>query len=58
MELRICPGIEKLYRLALVDGDEFSTLSEHDTPDEAVAAKQRARSAADEATLSLKRIAA
>ena len=42
MELRICPGIGRMYRLALIDGDEFTALSEHDTPEEACAAKLRA----------------
>ena len=33
MELRITPGFNKLYRLALIGpGDCFQSLSEHDTP--------------------------
>lgn len=41
MELRICSGIEKLYRLAFLDTDgTFLTLSEHDDADSAVAAKR------------------
>jgi hypothetical protein len=58
MELRICPGINKLYRLALVEGDDsFTTLSEHDTPAQAVMAKFRAEVAADLAELRLAHIA-
>lgn len=59
MELRICPGIEKMYRLALVEADDsFSTLSEHDTPAQAIAARDRARLAADQAAHDLRKIAA
>ncbi|MNT62016.1 hypothetical protein D3C72_1997030 [compost metagenome] len=58
MELRICPGIEKLYRLALVEGDDFTVLSEHDCEAEAINARTRARMAAEQATRDLERIAA
>lgn len=41
MELRICPGIAKLYRLAFIDTDgSFLTISEHDDADGAVDAKR------------------
>jgi hypothetical protein len=49
MELRICPGIRRVYRLALVDGDNFTTLSEHDTAAEAINARTRVRVAAEQA---------
>lgn len=59
MELRIAPGLTSPYRLALVEQDDtFTTLSEHDTPDAAVAAKRRAERAADCADMLLRRIAA
>lgn len=50
MELRICPGIAKPYRLALVEGGDFTTLSEHDSMDDAVfAMKSLERSRLDAA---------
>lgn len=51
MELRICPGIRRIYRLALVEDDGgFFTLSEHDDMDDAVfAMKSLERSCADAA---------
>ena len=57
MELRICPGWNKLYRLALVGpGDRFEALSEHDTPEAAIAAKLRAQAAADDALAQLNKL--
>lgn len=57
MELRICPGWNKLYRLALVGpGDSFDTLSEHDTPEDAVAAKLLAQAAMDDASHQLAKL--
>lgn len=54
MELRICPGWNKLYRLALVGpGERFEALSEHDTPEAAVSAKLRAQAASDDALAQL-----
>lgn len=59
MELRICPGLTRVYRLALIDADDsFTTLSEHDDADSAVAAKRAAEAAANDARDSLERIAA
>lgn len=58
MELRICPGINRPFRLALVEGDAFTTLSEHDTTAEAINARTRARMAAEQAVCDLRRIAA
>lgn len=58
MELRICPGINRPFRLALVEGDAFTTLSEHDTTADAVMAKFRAEVAADLALIQLEGIAA
>lgn len=51
MELRITPGLNRLYRLALVEDDGgFFTLSEHDGMDDAIfAMKSLERSCADAA---------
>lgn len=57
MDLCITPGMNKLYRLALVGpGDRFEALSEHDTPEAAVAAKLRAQAAADDALAQLNKL--
>ena len=57
MELRITPGFNKLYRLALIGpGDCFQSLSEHDSPADALAAKLLAQAAMDDATLQLNRL--
>ncbi len=59
MELRIAPGIHRMYRLALVEADDsFTTLSEHDTPEQVCDAKLRAEMASDLAAMQLARIAA
>jgi hypothetical protein len=49
MELRICAGINKVYRLAIVTEGDFDTVSEHDSACEAMAARRQARDAADAA---------
>lgn len=51
MEFRICPGLTKVFRLALVEDDGgFFTLSEHDSMDDAVfAMKSLERSCLDAA---------
>lgn len=57
MELCITPGVDKLFRLALVGpGDRFEALSEHDTPEAAIAAKLRAQAAADDALAQLTKL--
>lgn len=57
MELCITPGVDKLFRLALVGpGDRFEALSEHDTPEAAIAAKLRAQAAADDALAQLNKL--
>lgn len=57
MDLCITPGVDKLYRLALVGpGDRFEALSEHDTPEAAIAAKLRAQAAADDALAQLNKL--
>lgn len=58
MELRICPGIQKLYRLALVEEDDFTVLSEHDSLESAAQAKREAEAAASKAAADFLRIAA
>ncbi len=57
MDLCITPGVDKLYRLALVGpGDRFEALSEHDTPEAAIAAKLRAQAAAEDALAQLNKL--
>lgn len=57
MELRICPGDLKLYRLALVGpGDRFDVLSEHANHWDAIAAKLLAQAAMDDASIQLNRL--
>ncbi|WP_298700923.1 hypothetical protein [uncultured Brevundimonas sp.] len=57
MDLCITPGVDKLFRLALVGpGDRFEALSEHDTPEAAIAAKLRAQAAADDALAQLNKL--
>lgn len=57
MELRITPGFNKLYRVALVDdAGSFHPLSEHDTPEHALAAKLLARAAQTRADLMLNKL--
>lgn len=57
MELRITPGFNKLYRLALIGpGDRFEALSEHDVPADALAAKLLAQAAMEDAAQQLNRL--
>lgn len=57
MDLCITPGADKLFRLALVGpGDRFEALSEHDTPEAAIAAKLRAQAAAEDALAQLNKL--
>lgn len=57
MEVIICPGFTKLYRVALVDdAGSFQALSEHDDPYRATAAKLIANAAKDRADLLLNKI--
>lgn len=53
-EMLIWPGIENLYRVVIAypNGD-YETVSEHDTPEQAVDAKDNARSAAADALIAL-----
>lgn len=57
-EFRICPGIERSFRLALVedDGGTFIPLSEHDTPEAACDARDHAKAAAADALIALSEI--
>ncbi|WP_420478277.1 hypothetical protein [Brevundimonas sp. FT23028] len=53
--LLICPGINRLYRLALVGpGTLWEALGEFDTPEQAIAAKR----AAEKAVSDLERVLA
>jgi hypothetical protein len=57
MDVIICPGTNKVYRVALVDdAGSFQPLSEHDAPEHAMAAQLLARSAQDRAVLMLNKI--
>ena len=48
VELLICPGIDKLYAVAVATPDGgFERVSEHDTPTQALDARDNARSAAN-----------
>lgn len=59
MELRICPGNHQLYRVALVEADDtFTTLSEHDTPEQACVERARLQLGALAALMALEGIAA
>lgn len=58
MELRISPGINRRYRLALVEEGSFETLSEHDDFDEALAAMKATERACSAAARRLQRITA
>jgi len=57
VELLIWPGIERVYRLVLAypNGD-YETVSEHDTPEQAIDAKDHARAAAADAVIALSEI--
>lgn len=57
MELLICPGIAKLYAVAVATPDGgFERVSEHDTPTQALDARDNARSAAADALIALSEI--
>lgn len=59
MELRITPGINRLYRLALVEADGgFVTLSEHDRMDDAIFAMKSLERACLDAARALARVKA
>ena len=52
--LIICPGLSKLYAVAVVTDDGgFERVSEHDTPEAACDAKDHARAAAADAVIAL-----
>lgn len=55
-EFRICPGIERAFRLAMVEGDDFTTLSEHWTASQAQDARDHAKAAAADALIALSEI--
>ena len=55
-EFRICPGIDRPYRLAIVAGDDFDVISEHHTPRQAQDARDEARAAAADALIALSEI--
>lgn len=57
-EYRICPGIERSFRLAIVEGDDFTTLSEHHTQRQAQDARDEAKAAAADALIALRECAA
>lgn len=57
MEVIVCPGAEKLYAVALVEMDgSFVRLSEHNTPDEAITARNAANLAAEDAVMAMRRV--
>lgn len=57
MDVIICPGFDKLYRVALVDdAGGFDSLSEHDALEQAMAAKLLARAAQARADLMLNKL--
>lgn len=57
IDVCITPGNRKLYRVALVDdAGGFDALSEHSTPEHALAAKLLARAAQARADLMLAKI--
>lgn len=59
MDLIICPGIDKLYAVAVTTpAGGFERVSEHDNPEDACLAKFRAEVAADLALIQLKDFAA
>lgn len=59
MELRITPGIEKMYRLALVEVDgAFFTLSEHDSSEDAIFARNSLERACTDAAEAIRRVIA
>lgn len=59
MELRITPGTNRLFRLALVEDDGgFFTLSEHDSMDDAVFAMKSLERACLDAARALARVRA
>lgn len=58
MHLQVSPGLNRLYRVALVGEDEFTTLSEHDDFDAAVAAMKATEAACERAAEDLERVLA
>ena len=55
LDLIICGGIDKLYAVATVSPDgRTDRLSEHDTADQALDAKDHARAAAADAVIALR----
>jgi len=54
VDLIICSGIHKMYALAEVTPNGWTRrLSEHDTPDQAIDAKDHAKAAAADAVIAL-----
>lgn len=57
MEVLICPGVDRLYAVAVVTSDGgFERVSEHDTPCEALDARDNAKAAAADALIALSEI--
>lgn len=60
MELQVivCPGLAKLYAIAVTTPDGgFERVSEHDTPTDAIDARDHAKAAAADALIALREIA-
>lgn len=52
--LIICPGLFRIYAVAIVAADGgFDRISEHDTPEQAIDAKDHAKAAAADAVIAL-----
>lgn len=59
MEAIVCPGGQRLYAVALVGPDgEFTRISEHDCPASAIAARNAANRAAEDAVKALRLVLA
>lgn len=56
MEMRIWPGMKRAFRLVLLDGEFFNTLSEHHTIEGAVRAMRAQTKSCDKAARDLQRI--
>ncbi|WP_409733429.1 hypothetical protein [Brevundimonas sp.] len=59
MEAIICPGAQHIYAVALIGpAGEFRILSEHDCPASAIAARNAANRAAEDAVKALRLVLA
>lgn len=59
MDAILCPGIDRPFAVALVGPDgEFTRISEHDCPASAIAARNAANRAAEDAVKALRLVLA